>query len=172
MIDEPLTDLILVRHGQSLGNIKASDDPDCALSPRGMQQARELGDLLAKLPLEGFVGLVSPYCRAIRTAEILSEKTGIEFIEDDGIREYGPRTDIAGRRFEQETAYELTARMKSFLSRIGGKVIVVSHGSPIAVLAQLANGFEPRVDGAFHEGIGNAQFRWISDPTPFARYRD
>lgn len=171
MIDAPLTDLILIRHGQSLANINASNEPDCALSPRGMQQARDLADQLMAMPIRGFIGLVSPYRRAVQTAQLIANRTGIDFIEDDGLREYGPPCDIAGRRFEQESPNELSARLKAFLHRVGGKVIVVSHGSPIAILAQLANGFEPRIDGPFHAGIGNAQFRWISDPTPFAAYR-
>lgn len=166
----PLTDLILIRHGQSLGNIACSDHPDCELSPRGIEQARELAENLCRLPLDGFVGLVSPYRRAIQTAEFITARTGLTFAIENGIREFGPRAEIGERVFQPETLAEFAARMKAFLSQARGKVLLVSHGSPIAALAQLANGFEPTLDGPFHSGIGNARFRWISDPTPFARF--
>lgn len=166
-----LTDLILIRHGESLANINCSTDPNCPLSDRGFEQARELGAWLATLPLEGFVGLVSPYLRAIQTAQLISERTGLAFSTDDDIREFGPGTTIDGRHFDAESPERFAARMKAFLRRSSGRLLIVSHGSPIAYLAQLANGIEPRIDSPFHGGIGNARFRWISDPTPFSAFK-
>ena len=167
-----LSDLILIRHGQSLANINCSNEPDCELSDAGHEQARELGRRLTALPLEGFVGLVSPYRRALQTAQYITQFTGMTFEIDEDVREFGARCDINGCRYEAETPAEFTTRMKRFLGRAAGKLVVVSHGSPIAYMAQLANGFELPVKGPIHEWIGNAQFRWISDPVPFARVRE
>lgn len=166
-----LTDLILIRHGQSLANINASSDPDCELSPLGHEQARDLGRRLKSLPLDSFVGLVSPYRRARQTAHYLEQETGLTFRVEEQIREFGARCDIDGACYEAESPMQFTQRMKSFLASASGKLILVSHGSPVAYLAQLANGFETAMDRPIHEGIGNAQFRWISDPTPFALRR-
>lgn len=166
----PLTDLILIRHGESLANINCSTDPDCPLSPRGLEQARELADRLARLPLDGFQCLVSPYRRAMQTAQAISDRTGLVFARDDGIREFGPRAEVEGEVFDADTPETFTRRMKAFLRRTEGRVLLVSHGTPIAFLAQLANGFEPLLDGPIHRGIGNAQFRWVSDPVPFADF--
>jgi broad specificity phosphatase PhoE len=167
-----LTDLILVRHGQSMANINCSNDPDCELSPLGHEQARDLARKLCAFPLDGFVGLVSPYRRALQTAEFITRTTGLPFAIDDGAREFGMLAHIDGRTFDPESPAEFGARMKAFLRRLSGRVMVVSHGSPIAYLAQLANGFEVKVEGPIHQSIGNAQFRWISDPTAFSRFRD
>lgn len=164
------TDLILIRHGESLANIDRSTDPNSALSPCGVEQTRELADRLAALPLEGFECRVSPYLRAMQTAQLIAERIGVSFVTDEGIREFGPRAEIDGQIFEAESTADFAARMKAFLGRVSGRVIVVSHGSPIAYLAQLANGFDHPLDAPFHGGIGNAQFRWISDPTAFSRF--
>lgn len=163
-----LTDLILIRHGQSLANINASNDPDCELSPLGHEQARDLALRIKALPLAGFVGLVSPYRRALQTAHYLTAATGMPFLVEEQVREFGARCDINGRCYEAETPSQFALRMKVFLRAARGKLIVVSHGSPIAYLSQLANGLELEIAGPIHQGIGNAQFRWISDPTPFA----
>jgi broad specificity phosphatase PhoE len=167
-----LTDLILIRHGQSMANINCSDDPDCELSPLGHDQARELAKRMQRIPLEGFVGLVSPYRRALQTAQYLTEAVGLSFRIEDQVREFGARCDINGHCYHAESAQEFVERMKKFLRDAQGKLLIVSHGSPIAYLGQLANGFAMDVDGPIHQGIGNAQFRWISDPVPFARLKE
>lgn len=161
-----LTDLILIRHGQSLANINCSTDPDCELTARGHEQARKLAQRLKSLPLDGFVGLVSPYRRAIQTADHITQALGLRFQVESEVREFGADCDINGTRYAAETPEAFAARMKAFLRSAGGKLLIVSHGSPIAYLAQLANGFEMPVNGPIHHGIGNAQFRWISDPVP------
>lgn len=77
------TRLVLVRHGESMGNLAAADagarglgrldlpfrDPDTPLSPNGAEQARALGRHLAGLPDDERpdVLLGSPYVRASST---------------------------------------------------------------------------------------------------------
>ncbi len=78
-------ELILVRHGQSAGNVAAQTadrdhlervavtarDPDVELSETGREQAHAVGLWLARLPAEQRPGIVwtSPYRRARETAE-------------------------------------------------------------------------------------------------------
>ncbi|MCQ1952430.1 histidine phosphatase family protein [Arthrobacter sp. zg-Y238] len=80
------TELILVRHGESAGNVAATRagregaeridlpwrDPDVPLSPDGEQQAAALGRWIAGLPAEELPDSVwcSPYLRARQTAEL------------------------------------------------------------------------------------------------------
>jgi broad specificity phosphatase PhoE len=80
------TELWLVRHGESVGNVAASQagaggadliqvglrDADVALTPTGQAQAAALGTWLAGLPTQGTPQVVwsSPYLRAVQTAEI------------------------------------------------------------------------------------------------------
>ena len=80
------TQLWLVRHGESVGNVAASQadaagadviqvgwrDADVELTPTGQAQAAALGTWLASLPADAAPQAVwsSPYMRAVRTAEI------------------------------------------------------------------------------------------------------
>ncbi len=80
------TELWLVRHGESVGNVAASQagasgadliqvglrDADVALTPTGQAQAAALGTWLAGLPTQVAPQVVwsSPYLRAVQTAEI------------------------------------------------------------------------------------------------------
>lgn len=82
--------ILIVRHGQSAGNVAAEAaqlaghltidldlrDTDIALSELGERQAAALGDWIASLPAneQPTVLLVSPYKRALQTAAIALEK--------------------------------------------------------------------------------------------------
>lgn len=99
--------LTLVRHGESEGNLadqaarqsqaEALDldirDPDVDLSDAGVGQAEALGRWLGKLSDDGRpeVGLISPYQRARRTAELAVEAAGaaetIRLKGDERLRE-------------------------------------------------------------------------------------
>jgi len=99
--------LWLVRHGQSAGNVArdaahaagadrlslSGRDVDVPLSDLGIAQARALGHWFAALPADERADalLVSPYVRAIRTAELLRETRGVDADEpvcvDERLRE-------------------------------------------------------------------------------------
>ena len=80
------TELILIRHGESAGNVAATRagregteridiqwrDPDVPLSPNGEEQASALGRWFAGLPASELPDAVwcSPYLRARQTAEL------------------------------------------------------------------------------------------------------
>ncbi len=88
------TELWLVRHGESLGNIAASEadvtgaevipvgmrDADVPLSPTGEQQAAALGEYLRELPQDQLPQAVwcSPYTRAVQTAEVALRAAGLD----------------------------------------------------------------------------------------------
>ena len=88
------TQLILVRHGQSEGNVAAeaadrdeleqidvpARDPDVVLSGTGRDQAAAVGRWLASLPPDEQPEVLwtSPYRRARETAEIALEVAGLE----------------------------------------------------------------------------------------------
>jgi len=87
------SELWLVRHGESVGNVAASQagaagadliqvglrDADMALTPTGQAQAAALGTWLAGLPTQGVPQAVwsSPYLRAVQTAEIAMQGGGV-----------------------------------------------------------------------------------------------
>lgn len=98
-----LGQLVLVRHGESVGNVADSEarrngggrvevetrDPDTPLSPRGVEQARAVARHLEALPSRDRpeVVLSSPYSRAARTAEVATEGIEVPLVFDERLRE-------------------------------------------------------------------------------------
>jgi broad specificity phosphatase PhoE len=156
------TELLLVRHGQSEANVGTSTDPDCALTDRGREQARGVARRLAALDLAGFVALTSPYRRAVQTAEEVALETGIPFAVDEALREWGPTAHVGGRAYPEEPVTDTVRRLERFLrERAGQRLLIVSHGAPIALLTQLAWGETPTTAGQFWAGVSNCCMRWV-----------
>ena len=121
-----LAALWIVRHGESTANVAASAaeesgaeligvthrDADVPLSPTGEDQARATGRWLAGLPeaRRPDVAVVSPYLRAVRTAELALDGTGIPVSRDERLRdrELGILDGLTGhgvrRRYPEEAA--------------------------------------------------------------------
>ncbi|MGE5612237.1 MAG: histidine phosphatase family protein [Bacillota bacterium] len=155
-------ELILIRHGESEGNVGRSSDPDCPLTEAGLEQARQVGRQLAGYDLRGFAGLVSPYRRTRQTAEAIALATGLSFAIEEGVREWGPAATINNRHYPVEPGEQLVERLRDFLRRYEGrKLVVISHAAPIAALTQVAWGESPNTQGAFWEGVNNCCLRWL-----------
>ena len=89
----PVSELVLIRHGESMGNAAAAAanaanaevividlrDADVPLSPVGVQQAEALSMGLGPLTSDGRPYLLwsSPYARAVQTAEVSLARLGI-----------------------------------------------------------------------------------------------
>ena len=100
-----LSELVLVRHGESMGNVAAEAaslagaeqisiaqrDPDVPLSPVGEQQATALGAGLAPLLADGTPTAVwaSPYVRALQTAQVAVAAAGsrLPVVFDERLRD-------------------------------------------------------------------------------------
>jgi probable phosphoglycerate mutase len=96
-------ELILVRHGESAGNVArdaaeaggeqwieiADRDMDVALSSRGVEQAQALGHWLTKQEQAPAVTIASPYERAAQTARIALESSDLDvpLVLDERLRE-------------------------------------------------------------------------------------
>jgi broad specificity phosphatase PhoE len=98
-------ELVLVRHGESVGNLAAKDastkglarleldirDPDTPLSDNGIEQARVLGEHLGRWPAERLpeVVLASPYARAAMTTEhtLAALRSAPRTVADERVRE-------------------------------------------------------------------------------------
>ncbi|MFF2299681.1 histidine phosphatase family protein [Arthrobacter sp. NPDC058127] len=103
--DRGAVELMLVRHGESLGNVAASAaglsgaevidvparDADVDLSPIGYKQAAALGSSFSRLLLSERPDVVwcSPYARARRTAEIIATAAGwtVPVVVDERLRD-------------------------------------------------------------------------------------
>ena len=155
--------LLLVRHGESEANAGTSSDPDCPLSPRGFEQARELAARLAAADLSGFTAITSPYRRARQTADIIAAATGMRFAVDEDIREWAQDATVAGRFYPREDPEQLIERLRHFLARYGGrKLLVVSHAAPIGALMHIACGETLDTRSPFWDGIENCCLRQLT----------
>jgi broad specificity phosphatase PhoE len=123
-------ELILVRHGESEGNVAATDaqlngvevvtvparDPDMTLSATGQDQALALGRALAGIPADLVPDAVvsSPYVRARQTAEIAVETAGwrVAVRTDERLRdrELGVLDMLTWRGVEQRLPEEAERR--------------------------------------------------------------
>ena len=156
------TELLLIRHAESEANVGRSIDPNCPLTDAGHEQARALGRRLARLDLRGFVGVRSPYRRAAQTAAAIAGATGLRFDVDPAVREWGATATVDDAHYPLEPIADVVDRLSAFLDRArGGRLVVVSHAAPIALLTQLAWGEPPTTEGKFWLGVGNCRPRWV-----------
>lgn len=81
--------LHLTRHGQTDWNIKGKIQGGCdiELNDNGIRQAEELGNTVLKNKYKFSKIYASPQRRAIKTAEILSKVTNVEYISIEGVEQ-------------------------------------------------------------------------------------
>lgn len=107
-------DLILVRHGESAGNLEGrlQGSIDSPLTPLGRSQAARVGEWLKARGLRWNAAYCSPLVRARDTAGIIAEKSGFgEAIVDEDLREVG-----AGN-LESLTRDEIFKKYPRFIQR-------------------------------------------------------
>src|SRR5438445_13592363 len=120
-----MTELLLIRHGESEANIGRCTDPDCSLSELGLEQAQKLAKRLSRYDLGDFLALTSPYRRAMQTAEEIGVATGLQSAVEDSIREWGESATINGRLYEKESKEELILRLSKFLHHVHGSKLII-----------------------------------------------
>jgi probable phosphoglycerate mutase len=151
--------LILVRHGETLHNVAgiAQGWNDSALSDKGREQIRTLADRLHTYAPTAIYS--SPLGRALSTAEVIANATGLNVVTLDDLREmnYGAwegRSFLDVRR-EYEDVYQrwindetcpcpdggeshadVRARLdRAFATMSSERPIVVTHGTAIRIAA-------------------------------------
>jgi broad specificity phosphatase PhoE len=156
--------LLLARHGQSVWNAERrfQGSTDVPLSPLGVEQARALGRGLRGYRLAA--AYVSPFRRAVETAEIALEGTGVPLVPLDDLRELSlgqwegcTVEEISGQAGDPYRAWlyaphdcpppggepldAVSARVRTAIERIaaahapGDDVAVIAHGGVISVYA-------------------------------------
>lgn len=132
--------MIFIRHGQSEHNAHLTADRDSGLTLLGKQQAHAAARELLSHCLAGYSGLVSPFRRTRETAAIIAEHTGLNFVVWAALRDWTEEVTLDGIHYYHETAEEAQSRCVNAWEVIkGGKYVIVSHQSPVAVFLQLAN---------------------------------
>ena len=144
--DNP-TEIYFVRHGQTDANLAqkngdAIGEDDAPLNATGKKQAKEIAEKLRKECFD--VILVSPYKRAVETAEIINKYHNLPIITDEGLRErdgggidektWHEAFDFDSKtKFDGESPEEFFKRVYKVIDDIkekyaGKKVMIVSHG--------------------------------------------
>ena len=164
--------LILVRHGESVGNFenRLQGHTDYELTPRGEAQAKQTADRLHELGVKSVY--TSPLRRAAATAMVIGDRLGCPPVELPGVREYD-FGELAGATYQElrqrlaanpvgpdgrpaDRVYPGEEGRHTFFERVTGamwdvaerhpadSVAVVSHGGPIALFCQAVLGLPYR----------------------------
>ena len=145
-----MTELYLVRHGETDWNRqhRIQGLTDIPLNETGREQARAAGRLLARREWDGIIA--SPLSRAMETASIIAEETGLSapepidalvernYGEGEGLdfteinRRYPDRAAVPGQESRDEVIARVVPALREVASaRPGESLIVVSHGGAI-----------------------------------------
>lgn len=159
-----MIELIIVRHGQSVGDIEHRFEgrADLPLTHLGREQADKLANWLStKYKFDKIVS--SPLSRASETAQIIGNKLNLDISLDDRLMEYNKGVidgllkeeadkkypiPEGGRKYYEriekgESLIDLRARAEEFLAELVGtvkkdnvdkKLLIVSHGNLISQL--------------------------------------
>jgi 2,3-bisphosphoglycerate-dependent phosphoglycerate mutase len=161
-----MSNLILVRHGESLGNrdrIYAISPHDLPLTELGYRQAQEAAQRIRELFHPRLV-ITSSYKRASETARIIAGALGVPLEFEPNLHEreigahrgqpydsfltepdYDPRRPWAWKPQGGESYEDVQARVGPILDRLAAAhpskdVVVVSHGGVMACLWAYATG--------------------------------
>jgi serine/threonine-protein phosphatase PGAM5 len=145
--------LYLVRHGDYDRDDRADDRVGNGLNPRGREQARLVGERLARLPVKMSSLVSSDYTRARETADIIGRSLGMTPVRDSLIHECTPASDRAPARGDMQT--EDFADCDSTLAAAWAKYVrpapgadahdvLVCHGNVIRWLVSRALGADTR----------------------------
>lgn len=163
--------MLLIRHAESLWNIRKTDDLDSDLSELGIQTVTKTANYLKdNFNFSEYNCLTSPYLRTLRTSQIIANICNVDFEVDSSVREHhvgagGPShyMEIPIRRefkfkwdadfefettdntlfFENRDLSELVYDLELFLDAVGSKTIIVSHAVPIKIMSDLLIGTNP-----------------------------
>lgn len=128
--------LHIIRHGKAEQESPTGLDRDRPLRRKGESQAQWLGRALADRPLPPVLLIASPFTRARRTAEILREELGIEFLFDERL-EVGAETDDAIDALAEHAPHEQASVAlvghNPQLERLARRLLLAS-GEPAAEL--------------------------------------
>lgn len=171
MSSAALTELVIVRHGETQGNVEQRlvNHLDSPLTEKGRWQAERIAQRMSLEPPQ--VMYSSNLGRALATAEPIAKACGIETIPCDQLQEYnnglfagltwkeveekfpeahrqyrGGDIDFAPPSGESRREFHqrVVSRLTDILSaHVGSRILVVGHGGTMSVAFRHAMGFPP-----------------------------
>jgi probable phosphoglycerate mutase len=175
---------LLARHGQSLFNVDhvVNGDPllDRGLSEQGIAEARRLGGQIDPIGLDLLI--VSPFPRAVQTANIALDERRIPHVVDEDLadirlgelegwtldqyRKYKATTDRSRRFPGGESLDEAALRYARAFERALGRdervTLIVCHEIPVRYAVNAAAGSE-ELDGPLHDVANAAPYVFDED---------
>ncbi len=179
-------EVILVRHAESMWNAQMSESLDSTLTLKGVSQAQSVASFISKnIDCRGLVGFTSPFDRCCLTSMPIRRRTGIRFFikpeiaeltdhfPDEGVEvpcrkdkyldiEWG---NYFSTNFNREPSGNFIKRLQSFLSSLPERSLVVTHGSVVQTLIEMALGVKVKNIPTWDNSIGNASVTHIKDGT-------
>lgn len=162
--------ITIVRHGESVGNANGIHQGrfDFPLSPKGIEQARQVAQYLCSWDQKFDCLISSPLARARQTAEIIAEKLGMTIELDNNWMERDAGV-LSGVQYEEalqkyprpefialydkigqtgESQWELFLRagkaINELIARPYGRYLVVSHGALMNMILYVVLGIFPQ----------------------------
>jgi broad specificity phosphatase PhoE len=159
---------ILARHGQSVLNVRriVNGDPHrvAGLTPRGVEEARLLGDQIRHLPIA--IAICTRFDRTRRTAEIALDGRDIPIVAEPALDDIDVGTldghSVKEFRFWKRghrwsdpfpdgeslchAARRYAQAFRSLLRRTEPTTLVICHAAPIRYLLDSASGLTPLED--------------------------
>jgi probable phosphoglycerate mutase len=162
----PVEEALLARHAESEFSVRGltngNPDLEVALTERGREQARLLGEQLANVQID--LCAVSEFQRAQETADlalegrdvpriVMPELNDIRFGEFEGrlladyrawARGHGPEDAVPGGESRAESVRRYVAGFRAILERSERTILVVAHSLPIRYVLNAARGGLPK----------------------------
>ncbi len=168
MVKETMTELIVVRHGETLWNERGliQGHLDTDLSPLGIRQAEAIAKRLAEEDITAVYS--SDLKRAYKTAEYLAAKTGHKIITDIRLRErslgifHGLTMDEVERKYPDEFNLYKTAGPDHIVPE--GESRRQQFERSIECIKEIAERHPgERIVVVAHGGVLNGLFRYVLD---------
>lgn len=177
--------ILAVRHAESQYNVHLTSHLDSDLTNNGEHQAHLMSDHFKLFNLEGFVGYTSPLLRCVKTARYIQRKTGMNFtvlpelcevswgFPENGI-DIKCMSDVYWEmnwndlhnqdtiHLPKETDTTFVEKLTNLLDSLPEKTVIVSHGTCVMTLIELALGAKVEKIPEWDGSIKNASISRIS----------
>jgi len=184
-MEHPNKNLVIIRHGESEYNTGITEELDSGLTQKGYCQIETVAFFLRQR-LTGYIGYVSPLLRCLQTARLIRQQTGITFNVIPEISEFTQRYPQEGisvpsrtesypefnwpaiqsqMHFPKEPDFDFLERLKLVFSQISSNSLIITHGSVVMTLCEIALGLNVHEIPKWDNSIDNASISFVSDGT-------
>lgn len=179
-------ELIIVRHAESMWNAHLSESLDSSLTIKGVSQAQAVAKYIGRnIDCRGLVGFTSPFDRCLLTSMPIRRHSGVKFFVREEISEIANEfpecgvqvsckkdtyLDIEWNNYSDTTFFKeppsnFIGRLNSFFQSLPSRSLIVTHGSVVQTLIEIALGVKVQSIPAWDNSIKNASVTHIKDGT-------